>query len=200
MNAVALQNDIRSMCVSRQLPGDPFRGAYEALIRSRYADAHGADLAEFMPNLLGCLDGDGRALAVLGYRSAATEPLFLEQYLENPIEQALRHVGATAGSIEGLERARIVEVGNFASCDRHATIELIRLLPQYLVRAGFEWLVFTGTPRVCALVASFGAPLIDLGLADVRKLRGDIDSWGRYYDTAPRVMAGWLGHRVQVAA
>lgn len=200
MTAVTAQNDIRSMRISRQLPGDSLRGAFETLIRTRYADAHGADLGQFMPNLLGCIDSTGRPLAVLGYRSAATEALFLEQYLETPIEDALSYHGASAGSIAGLERGRIVEVGNFASCDRHATIELIRLLPGYLIRAGFEWLVFTGTPRVCALVASFGAPLVDLGLADIRKVRGGVDCWGRYYDTAPRVMAGWLGHRAQVAA
>jgi hypothetical protein len=176
------------------------RGGYEQLIRSRYALAHGAELVEFMPNLLGCIGEDDQPLAVLGYQSAVAGPLFLEQYLDSPIEQMLRSRGDAVGSAARLDRHRIVEVGNFASRDRAATLELLQQLPGFLAREGFDWLVFTGTPQVCALVAGFGAPLLDLGKADPARLQSDTARWGRYYESVPRIMAGWLGHCAQVAA
>lgn len=176
------------------------RGPYEQLIRSRYETAHGARLLQFMPNLLGCVGMDDRPLAVLGYQSAAKGPLFLEQYLDMPIEEILRARGETVGPASRVDRHRIVEVGNFASLDRLATMELLQQLPSVLAREGFEWLVFTGTPRVRELVTSFGAPLLDLGDAEPQRLQQHDDRWGRYYESAPRVMAGWLGHCVQVAA
>jgi hypothetical protein len=153
-----------------------------------------------MPNLLGCIGEDDQPLAVLGYRSAAAGPLFLEQYLDSPIEQMLRSRGDAVGSAARLDRHRIVEVGNFASRDRAATLELLQQLPGFLAREGFDWLVFTGTPQVCALVAGFGAPLLDLGKADPARLQSDTARWGRYYESVPRIMAGWLGHCAQVAA
>lgn len=182
------------------LPDASLRESYEQLIRTRYEVVHGARLLQLMPNLLGCVGVDDRPLAVLGYQSAAHRPLFLEQYLDAPIEEVLRSRGESLGAIVRLERRRIVEVGNFASHDRSATMELLKQLPGVLVREGFEWLVFTGTPRVRELVASFGAPLLDLGVAEPQRLQRDADCWGRYYDSAPRVMAGWLGHCAQVAA
>jgi len=200
MNAVATQCGRPTTRILKGVVGSPLRGGYERLIRSRYALAHGAELQEFMPNLLGYLGEDDQPLAVLGYQSAAVGSLFLEQYLDSPIEQMLCGGGDTAGSAARLDRQRIVEVGNFASRDRAATMELLRQLPEFLAREGFEWLAFTGTPQVCALVAGFGAPLLDLGRADPARLRSGAAHWGRYYESAPRIMAGWLGHCVQVAA
>ena len=200
MNAVVTQRAHTATQILKQLAGTSLRGAYEQLVRSRYAAVHGAELLEFMPTLLGVVGARGEPLAVLGYQSAAAGPLFLEQYLDAPIEQILSSRGEALGSSMRLDRHRIVEVGNFASNDTSATMELVRKLPDFLAREGFEWLVFTGTPRVCALVASFGAPLLDLGSADAGKLRGGADRWGRYYDSDPRVMAGWLGHCARVAA
>lgn len=200
MDLVVTQRGRTATRILKQIPGAPLRDAYEQLVRSRYALAHGAQLRDLMPNLLGCIDTDDRPLAVLGYQGAAEKSLFLEQYLEAPIEDILLGQSEPVGVAARLERHRIVEVGNFASKDRSATLELLQQLPGFLAREGFEWLVFTGTPRVCALVASFGAPLLDLGGADAAKLKGDADRWGRYYESAPRVMAGWLGHCAQVAA
>lgn len=186
--------------ILKQVVGAPLRGEYERLIRSRYALAHGAELCEFMPNLLGYIGEDAQPLAVLGYQSAAPGPLFLEQYLDSPIDQMLRGRDDAVGAAARLDRHRIVEVGNFASRDRAATMALLQQLPGFLAREGFEWLVFTGTPQVCALVAGFGAPLLDLGRADPQRLQSGAAHWGRYYESAPRIMAGWLGHCAQVAA
>lgn len=200
MNAFTSHFDTPSMRILEQSPGEPLRGATERLIRSRYAEVHDASLETLMPKLIGCFDDRDRPLAALGYRGAAEGPLFLEQYFDTPIERLVQLRGEGAGPVATIDRSRIVEVGSFASRDRRAAALMLQALPERLARRGFEWLVFTGTPRVCSLVASFGAPLVDLGHADSGRLQGDASRWGRYYDRAPRVMAGWLGHRVQVAA
>lgn len=203
MSGVAASHRPRACRILAQLQGDPLRATYETFIRARYAEAHGARLVQFMPNLIGCLGADEQPLAVLGYRSAADDRLFLEQYVDGPIEQVIEsslECIPTDEPVARIGRRRIVEVGNFASRDRQATLELMQRLPGYLAGEGFEWLVFTGTPRVCALVAGFGAPLLDLGSADSTRVNGGTEQWGRYYDGTPRVMAGWLGHCVRVAA
>ena len=124
--------------ILKQGAGAPLRGRYERLIRSRYALAHGAELQDFMPNLLGCVGAEDQPLAVLGYQSAAAGSLFLEQYLDSPIDQMLLGRGDAVGSAARLDRHRIVEVGNFASRDRVATMELLQQLPSFLAREGFE--------------------------------------------------------------
>lgn len=200
MNASVTPHEGHPMRIIEQLAGDPLRGAFERLVRSRYSAVHGAALCHFMPHLLGCVNADQQPLAVLGYRDAGEGPLFLEQYLDTPIEHALTDRRTAAGAVSGALRHRIVEVGNLASCDRRATAELLRALPRFLLRKGFEWLVFTGTPQVREIVAAFGAPLLDLGGADSTRLQDNATEWGRYYDSAPRVMAGRLDHRNQAAA
>src|SRR6187402_194533 len=62
---------------------------------------------------------DGRPLAVLGYRSAEGGPLFLESYLDRPVEQA---VSAAFGM--DLTRADIVEIGCLAALPSAALVRL----------------------------------------------------------------------------
>jgi hypothetical protein len=38
----------------------------------------------------------------------------------------------------------------------------------------------------------FGAPLVELARADGACVAGASDEWGRYYETDPRVYAGYL--------
>lgn len=165
--------------------GSAGRQQLEAFIRLRFFDVHGAHIEHFMPQLVGLEDDQGIPRGALGYRGAATEPLYLEQYLDRPIEQAIGR--------EGLSRQHIVEVGNLAGAGCRATLYLARRLPRLLLDHGFEWITFTATRPVRYMLQQLGAPLLDLGPAQ----RGRLDStaqqqWGQYYRQAPRVMAGWL--------
>jgi hypothetical protein len=170
--------------------GESGRAELEQLVAGAFERSHGATIRSFMPTLVG-LEDRGGALrgAALGYRGAGSGPLFLEQYLDQPIERA---IAARLPDARAVDRASVVEVGNLAGRGCRSAMYLVAQLPRFLVGKGYRWLTFTGTSRVRELLEGFGAPLLDLGSADPARLAGGADEWGRYYDTAPRVMAGWL--------
>lgn len=170
--------------------GEAGRAELEQLVAGAFERSHGATVRSFMPNLVG-LEDRGGALrgAALGYRGAAGGPLFLEQYLDRPIEQA---IAARVTDGRAVQRADIVEVGNLAGRGCRSAIYLVAQLPRFLVGKGYRWLTFTGTQRVRDILEGLGAPLLDLGVADPGRLAAGADEWGRYYEAAPRVMAGWL--------
>lgn len=174
--------------------GDPGRDGIERFVAERFAAVHGARVGRFMPALLGLQDWRGTLRCALGYRPAAGEALFLEQYLDQPIELAIRDACRGDAVPAPVERQRIVEVGHLAGRGCRAALHLVAQLPRFLVARGYDWITFTATLRVREVLATFDAPLLDLGPADPARLRLRDDDWGRYYDTQPRVMAGWLPH------
>lgn len=170
----------------RLLADSPTRGEVEAYIARRYARCHGAHIQHFMPWLLAARRGSGWA-AALGLRLAGRDALFLEQYLDRPIEATL--AGAGCGPAR---RGEVVEIGNLAASSRRGGQLLIALLIETLHADGFRWLVFTATRRVRALVLELGFPLRVLASADPRRLGEAGAGWGRYYDAEPLLMAGDL--------
>lgn len=164
----------------------PTRGEVETYIARRYARCHGARLQHFMPWLLAARRGSGWA-AALGLRPAGHGPLFLEQYLDVPIEATLAGAGCRPA-----RRGDVVEIGNLAASSRRGGQLLIALLIETLHADGFRWLVFTATRRVRALVRELGFPLRVLASADPRRLGQARAGWGRYYDAEPLLMAGDL--------
>lgn len=158
----------------------------ERFIQRAFARHHGAAVRAFMPTLLALEGQRGRVCGVVGFRNAAAEPLFLERYLNQPVELVLaEHVGDT------VERGQIVEVGNLASLSCRAACHLVAALPRILLAEGNQWIVFTATAAVRGMLARFHAPVIELARATRDRLE-DGDDWGRYYDNDPRVIAGRL--------
>jgi hypothetical protein len=165
---------------------EPARAAVEAYITRRFARCHGARVDSFLPHLLAA-EHDGGCVGALGLRAAGGAPLFLEHYLDAPVEAAV-----AAAMRQPVERAQVVEIGNLATSSRRAGQVLITLLIEALRGAGFRWLVFTATRQVRALVQDLGFALDALAAADPTRLGGASAAWGRYYDAEPQVMAGDL--------
>lgn len=165
---------------------EPARAAVETYIARRYARCHGAQVDVFMPRLLAA-EQAGRCVAAVGLRAAGAEPLFLEHYLDAPVEAAV-----AAALRQPVERTQVVEIGNLAVSNRRAGQVLITLLIEALRGAGFRWLVFTATRPVRALVQGLGFPLHALAPADPARLGAGRATWGRYYEAEPQVMAGDL--------
>jgi hypothetical protein len=69
---------------------------------------------------------------------------------------------------------------------------MVALLPAYLLARDFQWIVFTATSTVREILLGFGAPLIELARAESGRVAPGSDQWGRYYETDPRVFAGFL--------
>lgn len=174
-------------------PGDTGRALLEAFVAQRFAEVHGARISSFLPHLLAMRDRQGALRCALGYRSAAAEPLYLEQYLDLPVEQAIAAALARRGDAAvAVDRSAVVEVGNLAGRGCRAALHMVARLPRYLMSQGYRWVTFTATDRVRRVLASFDAPLLDLGPARPDRLRDAAADWGSYYRCAPRVMAGWL--------
>ncbi|WP_417781726.1 thermostable hemolysin [Stutzerimonas xanthomarina] len=182
-----------SLCLQlAQADAGERRTALEDFIRQRFAEHYQARVRHFMPCLLGLHGDNGEVQGAVGLRSARRRPLFLERYLDEPIEQAVsQHHGRT------VPREEIVEVGNLAAFGNASARLLIVALTDLLVAQGFRWVVFTGTP---ALLNSFQRLALDplpLGLADPARMGDELADWGSYYASRPQLMAGEIlpGHQ-----
>jgi hypothetical protein len=168
-------------------PDDPRRQELERFVGDVFAARHGARVCSFMPTLLGMRNETGNLCGVAGFRCAARQPLFLEHYLDDPIERAIE-----AAARRPVSRAQIVEVGNLAAVTCRSAMRLVLELPRMLLGQGQQWMVFTATDSLRQLLARYHAPLFDLGAASAERVRHMADEWGRYYETHPRVMVGYL--------
>lgn len=165
--------------------GQAGREGVEEFIARTFRETYGAEITHFSDVLLGCRDSAGNWVAALGYTTAGERPIFLEQYLDQPIELALAgHVSAAVA------RREIVEVGNLASVHAGAARKLIIEATYHLYSIGLRWVTFTAT---ASLLNSFSRlrlrPQV-LARADPTRLSDGGKSWGSYYLTQPQVMFG----------
>ncbi|MCB2109038.1 MAG: thermostable hemolysin, partial [Rhodobacteraceae bacterium] len=132
-------------------------------------------------------DAAGEILAAVGFRSASEEPLFLEQYLALPVEQEL-----AAARVINIDREQIVEIGSLASQGKGASIFLFVVLAAYLRQRGFAYACATATGVLRRTFTMFGFDVVELAHASGDRLSDHGDSWGKYYETDPRVIAGGI--------
>ena len=161
------------------------------LVRQRYAAKFGADIEpaffEFVAHR-----GMSGSVAVLGYVRAGTAPLFLERYLDDPIE---RMVGNAFGC--DVARDRIVELGNLAACSGWALVELWGKAANDLGGES-EYAVATLTAPLRAMFRRIGLPLKVLAQASANR-SGD-SRWGSYYESDPQVCVGRIAEGQQAIA
>lgn len=165
--------------------GDAGRAGLESFIAATFLRNYGAQIDHFSDTLVGCRDADGAWKAALGYSLAGAAPLFLEHYLDGPIEA---EIAARMG--RPVARADIVEVGNLAATHPGAARALIVGTTALLHELGLRIVAFTATT---SLLNSFGRLHLRpqaLALADPARLPGGGGQWGSYYDTHPQVMFG----------
>lgn len=170
------------------------RLSLERFIAERYFQVHGANLDEYLPLLLGIHHTEDLVGAV-GIRPGMYRPMFLEQYLDLPIEQ---QVAALAN--RPVDRCALVEVGNLAIARKGYGPLLIAMMTAVLAEAGYEWMVFTVTEQVERLICRLGFKPYYLESADPDRLVGDKLQWGSYYENHPRVMVGNLKTAMSVMA
>jgi hypothetical protein len=194
------RDELRTLGESLQLQpvraGETGRDELEAYVQERFAAKHGAAVRTFMPTLVSFRDRQGDLRGVAGLRGAAESRLYLEQYLDRPIERVLTECLCSQpvdrGGSRQVRRDEIVEVGNLAGASCRAAVRMVAQLPVYLMSRRYSWIVFTATSSLRQILEGFGAPLIELGRADPTSVAATPDAWGRYYETDPRVFAGYL--------
>jgi hypothetical protein len=161
------------------------RAAVESFISQRYAATYGATLTNFMPRLFSLQSAQDEIVGAFGLRPASQE-LFLERYLDRPIETA---IGDACGI--SVVRQQIVEVGHFSGTGAGTARAMIMRLTVRLFHEGFKWVVFTGTVGLRNAFYRLGLDPIDMGPADPTRLDPrERLQWGSYYQGKPRVQFG----------
>jgi hypothetical protein len=161
------------------------RALAEQFIGQRFAESFGSRVEAFMPRLFTLRNQDGEICGALGLRSASNR-LFLEQYLDLPIEKAV-----AARAARPVLRQTLVEVGHFSGNFPGAVRAMIQLLTERLYREGFEWVTFTGTASLRNAFSRLGLSPLVLQAADVNRLPAEERAaWGSYYGHEPLVLVG----------
>jgi len=155
------------------------------LIWRRYNEVHGASL-EVAYNCFFSKSSPLGAQAALGYRRASAERLFLENYLDLPIEQEL---GRALG--RSFARHDIVEIGNLAADNALAMVRLWADTANDL-GAECEIAVATLTRPLRAMFRRLGLTIYEIAPARSERLADRGASWGGYYEQRPVVCAGYI--------
>ncbi|MER2297708.1 thermostable hemolysin [Pseudomonas promysalinigenes] len=169
--------------------GDPGRPGLEHFIHHCFATAHHADVQHYLPELLALHDSHGQLVAAAGVRLAAQGPLFLERYLDQPLEVQVSRIAGTE-----LPRTGMVEVGNLASLSAGSARIMIIAVTWLLAARGLQWVAFTGAATLINSFQRLGLVPTVLAPADPERLQGQVDQWGTYYDQHPQVFAGNIGY------
>jgi hypothetical protein len=169
------------------------RAAVKELIERRYAAVHGAVPASDYPHFCvigGSVGEDPKA--ALGFRLASEERLFLEDYLDVPVEVAVSR------ALDRLVcRSVIVEIGAHASERNRATIDLWAHTARHL-HAVADVAVAVLTAPLRSMFARLSIDIVEICDADPALLRCRDQDWGSYYDLDPKVCAGWIAPALPV--
>ena len=168
---------------------DPGRDEAQLFIHDRFASVHHADVRHYLPELLALHDSHGRLIAAVGVRLANGGPLFLERYLDVPLECA---VAREAGG--PVARERLVEVGNLASLSAGSARIMIIAVTWLLAARGLQWVAFTGASTLVNSFHRLGLAPTPVALAEPARLVGEPGSWGSYYAHHPQVFIGNIDH------
>ncbi|WP_238942129.1 thermostable hemolysin [Marinobacter sediminum] len=150
-------------------------------IRRRFHLAYGAQPVLRIPDLLVLTSAQGSLLAAVGVRSAARESLFLEDYLDEPVENRI--------PIAGIGRQAIAEIAHLAGVEAGVSRYLFAALAVWLNNAGYRWVVFTGTEQLRNSFRRLGIATHVIAEANPACLADGGAGWGHYYDHQPVVMS-----------
>lgn len=174
-------------------PADANRAEVEDYIRERYQTSYQASVTNFCPWLVS-MQCQGENSGAAGLRPALGAQLYLEQYLEVPVEQAISAVVGTR-----IKRSAIVEVCNLVAQRRGASHLLFLLFTAALHQAGYEWIVFTATKALRNNLEKVGFPVHVIQEASPARLDpAVVQDWGNYYKTEPVIVAGRLEDAMKI--
>jgi hypothetical protein len=163
------------------------KSAAENMISEGFKRAFLANLESFMPQLLSmhCMS---KLSGVAGICLAGNQHLFLEQYLDAPIEtEPAKHSNLS------VNRHCIAEIGNLVAAKNGASLAVFVVLACALQRAGFTHMVSTATESLREKFQCLGLRTCFIANAQISKLETKNQSnWGTYYQTDPQVIAAEL--------
>ena len=169
--------------------------ALQTYIQAAYTLEFNARIPHFLPCLLGLYRADGTLVGACGLNHASEGPLYLEQYLEQPIEAAINtRLGVYPA------RNRIIEVGNLACSEPGNARLMFAALCRLLCDNALDHVVFTSTAKLRNSFHRLSLSLIELAPARADQVGEDANAWGAYYHCQPKVMVGDLNQGRQALA
>lgn len=161
------------------------RREVEQFIHDVFAQTYGANVQHFMPELVALRDEEGQLVAAFGLRKAGKSPLFLEQYLDAPIETVMSNrFGKT------ISRDQITQIGNLAVANPRNAGVLIAHVIQHSLDMGIEWAVATAHHSLQNGLIKGGRDVYALQAADPERIEPvERATWGSYYKHLPQVVA-----------
>ncbi|WP_293372864.1 thermostable hemolysin [Phenylobacterium sp.] len=163
----------------------------ESYLEAEYARAFGGRIRNHYPMLMSVTGGDDQVLAAAGFRLASAGPLFLEQYLDEPVEAAIaRRLD------KPIARDGVVEIGNLASAGPCASRILFSALAAHLQLLGATHAVATATRQLRRSFQRIRFPVAYLAKAEAERLAHGAADWGAYYGRDPQVVVGPIGDAV----
>ncbi|MDI1365978.1 MAG: thermostable hemolysin [bacterium] len=163
----------------------PERRRVEVYIEAAYASAFNGTIRQHYPTLMSVQDGDGRIHGAVGFRLADKGALFLEQYLDEPIEKAIERKSG-----ESVVRPALAEIGSLASESAGASLFLFLALARHLNQNGCTHAAATATRQLRRSFARVGFATQALTRAEPSRLGDGAADWGGYYNRDPEVMVG----------
>ncbi len=151
------------------------RRRVEQFIEEKFAKQYQATITQHYPTFMSVRDENDTILAAVGFRFAANSDLFLEQYLDQPIEQAL-----ATQQVAPVLRQDIVEMGSLAATTRGASIFLFMTLNAWLKQQGYTTAAVTATHSLQRFFSRLQLDFVHLGSADPQRLPNAGQQWGSY--------------------
>ena len=173
----------------------PERTRVEAYLEARYAEAFQGHIARHYPTLMSLQDRGGVIHGAVGFRFAARAPLFLEHYLDRPVEAAVSESQGVT-----VPRHAIAEIGNLASQSAGASLFLFLALANHLHHQGCTHAAATATRRLRRGFARVGFATQRLAQASASRIADGGADWGTYYQNDPEVLAGPIAPALPVLA
>jgi hypothetical protein len=163
-------------------PSDDLRARVEDEIRTTYWERFQARLARLPRTLVASVSTSGIIECAAGVRFSEHD-FFSECYLDLPVEIALQHRFGRP-----VQRSRIIEVCNLAGRKPGRSQSFIASFIEFAESDEFDWVIFTATKSLRALLERSGLRMTQLGRAERFRVANPSD-WGSYYEHDPRVMA-----------
>ncbi|ALX96912.1 MULTISPECIES: thermostable hemolysin [Serratia] len=169
------------------------RALLQAYIQHEYGRQFNALIPHFLPYLLGMYRADGVLVGACGLNRADNAPLYLERYLDAPIEEV---VATQTGTI--LPRNRLVEIGNFACSESGNARIMFAAICRLLCENQLDYVAFTGTKKLRNIFHRLHLTPLELAPALPDRMGEDAQAWGEYYQGQPCVMVGDLKQGRQI--
>lgn len=174
-------------------------------IQAAYTREFSASIPHFLPLLLGLYDEHDLLIGACGVNPAASGPLYLEHYLNAPVEEIISKRLAESSKqsqsttdLPRITRSQIAEIGNLAVSSPGDGRLLFAAICRFLLADGYPWVTFTGTQKLRNSLHRLHLNPLVLAEAHAEQVGSDAGAWGNYYHCAPQVMAGNIHDGLEV--